>query len=901
MPAPTRSPRAKSNAPRIQDVVPDVSIEIAGRRPPQNLEAEVSVLGALLIDPEAIMKVADLLTPDDFYRPEYGTMFEAMMSLFERRVPIDIVTLSEELERSKKLEQVGGAAALSHLVSSVATATNVQYYGTIVREKAMLRRLIHAAGQIGDLGFSEELEPNDIVDKSEQTLYAVTERFLKQNFVAVRSILTESFERLDALSKQDGSVRGIPTGYRHVDSILGGLQSGDLIIIAARPSMGKTAFALNIAEYVAVREKKTVGIFSLEMAKEQLVDRLISSLGLIDSWKLRNGKLNDDDFQNLNEAYGLLSETNLFIDDGANASVTEVRAKARRLQSEHGLDLIVIDYLQLMKGSISYGADRVQEVSEISRSLKALAKEMRCPVIALSQLSRAVESRPDKRPMLSDLRESGCLTGDSLIIRSDTGERVPIKSLVGKTDIPVWSINENYQLVRQLASKVFPTGQKQIFELRLKSGRCIKATANHKFRTATGWVRFDDLNVGNRLATPRLYPGQNSKDSDHYSDDLLVLLAHMVGDGCYVVRQPIHYTSADDANIAAVEEAAAALYGITGRRVKQDSWQQLYLPAPYRLARGRKHPFVKWLESEDLSLAHSWEKHLPRSLFECSAAQIRLFLHHLWATDGCISFSADRRLVTTYYATTSSLLADQVQHLLLRLGIQSTIGRIPQLKKEKRYRDSYHVVIQGKENQSRFLRLVGCYGARGECVSDCLAVLDRTISNPNNDSIDRSVWKEMITPAKESLGITWRSFQGSIGSSYSGSAIFKSGISRDRMARVAMALKSPQLMSLAKSDVYWDEIVSITPLGIEEVYDATVPGEHNFIANDIVVHNSIEQDADIVMFLYREDYYNKEEQSNLMEVLVRKHRNGPTGDAKLLARLQFSRFETIDTQHLPQS
>jgi replicative DNA helicase len=266
------------------------------------------------------------------------------------------------------------------------------------------------------MGFDESLEPDEIVDKSEQTLYAVTERFLKQNFVPVRSILTESFERLDALSKQDGSMRGIPSGFRHVDSILGGMQPGDLIILAARPSMGKTAFALNIAEHVAVREKRTVGIFSLEMAKEQLVDRLISSLGLIDSWKLRNGKLNDDDFQNLNEAYGLLSEANLFIDDEANASVTEVRAKARRLQSEFGLDLIVIDYLQLMRGSAMYAGDRVQEVSEISRSLKALAKEMRCPVIALSQLSRAVESRPDKRPMLSDLRESGSIEQDADVV-----------------------------------------------------------------------------------------------------------------------------------------------------------------------------------------------------------------------------------------------------------------------------------------------------------------------------------------------------------------------------------------------------------------------------------------------------------------------------------------------------
>ena len=254
------------------------------------------------------------------------------------------------------------------------------------------------------------------MDQAEQTLFGVTQRFLRQNFTPVRNILTESFERLDALSKQDGSIRGISSGFKHVDGILGGFQPSDLVILAARPSMGKTAFALNIAEHAAVHQKKTVGLFSLEMSKEQLVDRLISSIGKIDAWKLRTGKLNDDDFRSLNEAYGVLAESNLFIDDSASASVMEVRAKARRLQAEHGLDLVVIDYLQLME-SPSHAADgRTQEVSAISRGLKSLAKELHCPVIALSQLSRAVESRPDKRPLLSDLRESGGIEQDADVV-----------------------------------------------------------------------------------------------------------------------------------------------------------------------------------------------------------------------------------------------------------------------------------------------------------------------------------------------------------------------------------------------------------------------------------------------------------------------------------------------------
>jgi replicative DNA helicase len=401
----------------FSEITVDYSKQLIGRVPPQNIDAETSTLGALMLDPEAIIKVVDLLSSEDFYRRDYALIFEAMTTLFERRTPIDLVTVSDELARQKHLDEAGGPATLSSLVSAVATASNVAHYARIVREKAMLRRLISAAGKIGELGFQEEIPSEEILDRAEQALFGVTQKFLKQNFTPVRSILTESFERLDALSKQDGSIRGVPSGFKHLDNLLGGFQKSDLIILAARPSVGKTAFALNMAENAAVLYKKTVGIFSLEMSKEQLVDRMISSVGRIDSWKLRNGHLNDDDFRNLNEAYGTLAESNLFIDDMAASSVTEVRAKARRLQIDQGgVDLIIIDYLQLMHGPIHLADNRTQEVSEISRSLKALAKELDCPIIALSQLSRAVESRPDKRPLLSDLRESGSIEQDADVV-----------------------------------------------------------------------------------------------------------------------------------------------------------------------------------------------------------------------------------------------------------------------------------------------------------------------------------------------------------------------------------------------------------------------------------------------------------------------------------------------------
>jgi replicative DNA helicase len=408
--------RSNRNIPRPSKQ--EGQFQLAGRMLPHSIDAEEAVLGALFLDTEAIMKIADTLRAEDFYRPEHEAIYSAISTLFERHQPIDLVTVSEELSARKKFEMSGGAAKLSALVSGIASATNVVYHAGIVRQKSLLRKLISASNTIGELGFHEDKEAAEVLDEAEKTLFGVTQRYLKQNFVSVRAVLDESFERLGLLASNDGGLRGVPMGFRQMDRLMGGLQKSDLIILAARPSMGKTTFALNIAENVALQQKKTVGIFSLEMSKEQLVDKMLSSLSQVDSWKLRNGNLNEEDMSQLIEAQAELAEAKLFIEDSAGASIMEVRTKARRLMSEHGLDLLVIDYLQLMSGSAtkSNSENRVQEVSEISRSLKALAKELNVPIIALSQLSRAVEARNDKRPMLSDLRESGSIEQDADVV-----------------------------------------------------------------------------------------------------------------------------------------------------------------------------------------------------------------------------------------------------------------------------------------------------------------------------------------------------------------------------------------------------------------------------------------------------------------------------------------------------
>lgn len=391
--------------------VPELSV------PPHNLEAEAGLLGGILVDKEALIKVADIVAPDDFYVDRNGIIFGAMLDLYEARQPIDLLTLSNRLEEVKELEKIGGATYLTEMVEQVPTAAHVAHYADIVAHKATLRRLIGAATSIAAYGYDEGAPLDGLLDKAEQTLFSVSQKHLKQNFIPISSVLAESFDRLDELHKDKNSLRGVPTGFKALDGVLAGLQKSDLVILAARPSMGKTTLAMNIAHHVAVKEGIPVGVFSLEMGKEQLIDRLLAAESGIDSWKLRNGRLEDSDFPKINDAMAILSEAPIFIDDSASTNVMEMRTKARRLQSEHNLGLVVIDYLQLISGRESRSGDnRVQEVSEISRGLKGLARELNCPVLALSQLSRSVESRNPPIPMLSDLRESGSIEQDADVV-----------------------------------------------------------------------------------------------------------------------------------------------------------------------------------------------------------------------------------------------------------------------------------------------------------------------------------------------------------------------------------------------------------------------------------------------------------------------------------------------------
>lgn len=389
-------------------------LQSAVRIPPHSEEAEESVLGALLLDKDAIIGVAEFLSPDDFYDDRHKEVYVSCIELYEERVPIDVLTVAEKLKERKVLKKVGGASYLAELANKVPTAAHVEHYGKIVKDAATKRSLMSAASKLVDLATDEGMAADELLDRAESEVFSLTQSHLKRAFTPVRDALAESFDRLDELHKQTEGLRGVPTGFNDIDNNLAGLQKSNLIILAARPGVGKTSLALNIAQNLTVKHKRPVGFFSLEMSKEELVDRLLVAQADIDAWRLKTGKLSEEDFTKLSNAMGELAEAPIYIDDTPALSILEMRTKARRLQVESGVELLVVDYLQLARSRQL--ENRVQEVSEISQGLKNLARELKVPVLALSQLSRAVEQRGEKRPQLADLRESGSIEQDADVV-----------------------------------------------------------------------------------------------------------------------------------------------------------------------------------------------------------------------------------------------------------------------------------------------------------------------------------------------------------------------------------------------------------------------------------------------------------------------------------------------------
>jgi replicative DNA helicase len=1170
------------------------------RQPPQDVAAEQSVLGGMLMSKDAIADVVEVLHGNDFYRPAHQVIYDTILDLYGRGEPADAITVAAELNRTDQLSKMGGAVYLHTLIASTPTAANAGYYAQIVAEQATLRRLVEAGTRVVQLGYGAaggRGDVDDIVDRAQQEIYDVTEKRMSEDYARLEDILQPTMDELDAIASRGGVSRGVPTGIRDLDELTNGLQAGQMVVIAARPGVGKalaldtpiatpdgwttmgeiqvgdrvfgsdgrpttvvaatdvmtdrpcyevhfsdgsvivadaqhqwltetrggrdtvgvrtteeiartlrcitedgrpnhsvanaaplalpeaelpvpayalgawlgdaqfddpeiTAYVegelagdltlssalaalnlrhgdqriprqylrasvaqrrgllaglldtagtvtdsgavqfsvtnrrlaedtreliaslghqarmttkrvrgrtdessiaytlifstyeevfrlerkkllhkergaristargsrfitdvrpvpsvpvrciqvdaadhlflagrsftpthnstlgLDIARSAAIKHHMPTVIFSLEMSKHEITMRLLSAEAKVPLHHMRAGTLSDEDWSKLARRMGEVADAPLYIDDSPNMTMMEIRAKARRLKQRNDLKLVVIDYLQLMTSGKRVES-RQQEVSEFSRALKLLAKELEVPVIAMSQLNRGSEQRQDKKPMLSDLRESGCLTADTRILRADTGAETTMGELFesGEKDVPVWSLDDNLRYVRRHLTHVFSTGRKPVLQMTTASGKTVRATANHPFLTYDGFRPLGELVPGDRIAVPRHVPAPDQMTV--WEDEKVILLAHLIGDGSFVKRQPLRYASIDEANLRAVTTAALH-FGVVAVRDDYPAARctTLRLRVPFPLTHGTRNPIAAWLDDLGLFGLRSHEKFVPAPVFCLPKKQIALFLRHLWATDGSVTVRKDARSGRVYYASTSGQLVDDIARLLLRFGISCRI----RCTKKSGYRDGWTLDICGVDDQRRFLNEIGVHGARGEAAERLLEIVRDVSAHPMVDTVPVEVWNR-VKDVLEERGMSHRAFAEAMGIAFRESRLWKVAPSRERLGRIAKILDDADLEIQAVNDLWWDKIVSIEQGAEEEVFDATVLGGHNFIANGIALHNSIEQDADMVMMIHREDMYEKESpRAGEADIMLVKHRNGPTANVTVAFQGHYSRF-----------
>ncbi len=994
------------------------------RVPPHDVAAEQCVLGGMLLSKDAISDVVEVIRATDHYRPAHQLIHEAILDLYGRGEPADAITVANELTRRGEIARVGGAPYLHTLIASVPTAANAGYYARIVRERAILRRLVEAGTRIVQFGYAGDADADDLVDRAQAEVYAVTDHRMSEDYHSLSEIMPGALDEIEAISSHSGVLTGVPTGFADLDALTNGLHAGQMIVVAARPAIGKalaldtplptpagwttmgdvgvgdyligadgkptrvlaatavmhgrpcyevefsggdvivadenhqwltwsrldgfaapippqvvttgeirrtlrhepgrrrsnhavalaaagvttvpvgpriasaldrwqyvidvrpvpsrpvrcvqvdsldhlylvgrgmipthnSTLALDFARAAAIRHNLATVLFSLEMGRNEITMRLLSAESRVPLSNMRNGQLNDDDWAKLARRMGEVADAPLFIDDSPNMSLMEIRAKCRRLKQRNDLKFVIIDYLQLMS-SPKRVESRQQEVSEMSRSLKLLAKELDVPVVALSQLNRSPEQRGDKRPLLSDLRESGCLTAGTRILRADTGSEVSLGDLLasGERNIPVWSLDDWLRMVPRIMTHAFPSGTKEVFRVRLTSGREIEATANHPFLTIDGWRPLGELAARSRVAIPRQV--QAPLHPQEMPEPELIMLAHMLGDGSFVRNQPTRYAA---------------------------RCTSLRLPSPYHVPRGRRNPIAARLDSMGLFGLRSHEKFIPPQIFSLPQRQLALFLRHLWATDGSVTVSKSGA-VRVYYSTTSEQLARQLLTLLLRFGI---VARLHAVGNAYGY-PQWTVDVKGVTDQRRFLDNIGAHGKRGLAVEQAQRRLDTMTAAGRFDTIPSGVWDRVEEVMRE-RSLNPRRIQVAVGSRSTADLNASMCPTRTRIGRIAKILGDARLEMLATSDVYWDTISSIESIGYQPVYDATVLATHNFVANGISMHNSIEQDSDLVILLHREDFYEKESaRSGEADLIVAKHRNGPTMTVTVAFQGHYSRF-----------
>jgi len=919
------------------------------RLPPQDVHAEQSVIGGMLLSKDAIADCVEGLKGSDFYRPAHELIYDAILDLYSRGEPADAITVSDELTKRGDLVRVGGQAYLHQLISSVPTAANAGYYAQIVAERAVLRRLVDAGTKIVQMGYGQGGgDVLDIVNAAQAEIYAVADKRGGDDYAVLADVLEATVDEIEAASGKSGEMTGVPTGFTEFDNLTNGLHPGQMIVVAARPAVGKalaldtplptpsgwttmgevavgelvlgadgrptivtratdvmtgrpcfavefsdgsvivadaehqwlvtvdwrevvrttaqilillgdqravsicrqdsapttsgaapigaatwklnairpvesvpvrcievdneahlylagesmipthnSTWGLDIARSAAIKHKMATVLFSLEMSRTEITMRLLSAEASIQLQNMRKGTMRDEDWTRLARTMAEVSDAPLFIDDSPNMSLMEIRAKCRRLKQQHNLRLVIIDYLQLMSSGKRVES-RQQEVSEFSRALKLLAKELEVPVIAISQLNRGSEQRTDKRPQMSDLRESGCLTSDARILRADTGAETSMGELYaqGATDVPVWALDDSLRYVQRHLTHVFPTGVKPVFRLTLASGKTVRATENHPFLAFEGWTQLGDLRTGSRVAVPR------------------------------------------------------------------------HVPAPHELR--------PWDDDEEIALladklSGMASGYVPESAFHASKRQIGVFIKYLWVLGGSVrvdSSGDDGRIQLT---ANSRRLLDGVSLLLLRFGIVCSI---------RGTREGFALDVIGSDDQRRFLQEIDVHGDQS---AEGAALLDIVRA--------RSASRRGV----EATALVWNRV-GAVMASSVPASMAVAEVDPQSLGQVVQVLDEADLDLEAVNDVLWDSVVSIEPDGVEEVYDATVLGGHNFIANGIAVHNSIEQDADMVILLHRESMYERESpREGEADLIVAKHRNGPTDTITVAFQGHYSRFTNMAT------
>ena len=862
------------------------------RIPPNNLQAEMALLGSILVDKEMMPAVSEIVQSSDFHASLHESIFLALFALYERGEPLDKVSLAEELKNRGILDKIGGMAYLNSLMDTVPTAASAEYYARIVREKASLRGLIRAGTQITQLGFESEEDVPGAIDRAEQVVYEVGNRSGHNQFASVPSLLLGVFQSIEQRHLQKGDRTGVTAGFRDIDDYTAGWQPGNLIILAARPAMGKTSLALNMAVAAAKDERKPVAVFSLEMTKQELVERLLSSEAKLDASKLRRGAIADRDWEKIGHAMGLLHELPIYLDDSGAVTVTEIRSRLRRLKSGHGLAAVFVDYLQLVRPStLSRQVNRNEELSEICRVLKATAKDLEVPIIALAQLNRAVEMRSEKRPMLSDLRD--CLAGESLVTNADTGERVAIRDIVERgLRFDVWAVDDRMQLVRRPIVDAWEVGPKRVFRVTTKSGRVIRCTDGHRFLTVSGWSELRDLVAGRAIAVPRRY---EARHTGTMSPGQAKLLGWLIGDGHLGGSATLTVATAAEADLA--RRLGEFEFGVLPaiKPEKPTTTAQRVVFTTGRLSGAGKNPLTRWLRRLGTWKKTGAEKRVPAEIFEQDDAVVAAFLRGLFHADGSLTRAATSSRVTVRLSSISERLARDVQHLLLRFGLNATVKCDSRNIGGYRTRSKaiWTVSLMQRDAVVEFMRRIGFLGQKQ---ARAWAKIEPEKQNDAGqfDRIPLDV-NPLVGALRAERGMS----HATLGWRDQGKAM-----SRATCAMVAERLDDEFLVTLATSDVLWDPIVSIEAEATEIVYDLTVGDLHNFCVDDVVTHNSgaIEQEADIVAFLYRDVYYNKEAapEPDLTELIIAKHRNGKVGTVKLRFQPEHTLFVPYgDDSHYP--